>query len=296
MRQTLRCAFAAARVIRLDDEQPRVLALRAGIGLQRHGGVARRRAQHALEIGDDLAIAFRLVGRRKRMELAELRPRHRDHLRRRVELHRARAQRNHRAVERDVAVGEPAQIAQHLRFGVVAVERRMREERRRAAQRLRQRVADARRRASSSAPCGLRRRRTPARSPRRRRASTSRRATGRACARRRGGNSFRCATPRSAIRAVASPVATTIVSKKCAVGTVWPSRSRPALRIAVSRCTRRAIAVKPGGAVVDRVHRRPSPRAGPAPCRCSTSPSRGGCAARASAARGGTPARRWRRR
>ena len=67
-----------------------------------------------------------------------------NHFGRRVELHRARAQRNHRAVERDVAVGEPAQVAQHLRFGVVAVERRMREERRRSPHRIRQRVADAR--------------------------------------------------------------------------------------------------------------------------------------------------------
>jgi hypothetical protein len=120
--------FAATCVIGLDHEQTRVLALGAGIGLQRHGGVARRHAQHVFEIGDDRGVAFGLVGRGKRMQGPEFRPGHRNHFRRRVELHRARAQRNHRAVERDVAVGEPAQIAQHLRFGVIAVEGRVREE------------------------------------------------------------------------------------------------------------------------------------------------------------------------
>ena len=190
---------------------------------------------------------------------------------------------------------QPAQVAQHLRFGVVAVERRMREERRPAPHRIRQRVSDAREERCRARLAGGRRR-TRARSPRRRRASTSRRATSRACADRRDGNSFLRNGRGRRFARVASPVATTMVSKKCAVGTVWPSRSRPALRIAVRRCTRRAIVVKPGGAMVDRVLSPPSPRAGPAPCRCSTSPSRGGCAARASAARGGTPARRWRRR
>ena len=46
----------------------------------------------------------------------------------------------------------------------------------------------------------------------------------------------------------------------------------------------------PSGPVVDGVHRRRSRPAAPAPCRCWTSPSPGGCAARGSAARAGTPA------
>ena len=54
--------FAAARVVRADDEQARVLALRSRIGLQRDRRVAGRRAEHALQPGDHLAIAFGLVG------------------------------------------------------------------------------------------------------------------------------------------------------------------------------------------------------------------------------------------
>ena len=125
--------LAAARVPGLDREQARVLALRAGIRLQRHRRVAGDRAQHPLEVGDELAIAFRLVGRRERVNIGERRPRHRNHLARRVQLHRARAERDHRAVERDVAVGETAQVAQHVRLRAVAAERRMGEERRRRA-------------------------------------------------------------------------------------------------------------------------------------------------------------------
>ena len=126
--------LAARRVIGLDDQQSRVLALRAGVGLQRDRRVAGDRAEHALELGDHLAIADRLVGRRERMDVRELAPRDRDHLARRVELHRARAERDHRAVEREVLVGEAAQVAQHLGLGVIAIEGRVREERRRAAQ------------------------------------------------------------------------------------------------------------------------------------------------------------------
>ena len=53
------------------------------------------------------------------MKLRELRPRHRKHLRRRVQLHRAGAERNHRSGEREVARLEPPQVAQHLGLGVV---------------------------------------------------------------------------------------------------------------------------------------------------------------------------------
>ena len=240
--------FAAARVIRLDHEQPRVLALRAGIGLQRHRGVAGGRAQHPLEIGDDLGVALGLVGRRERMELAELRPRHRDHLGRRVELHRARAQRDHRAIERDVAVGEPAQIAQHLRFGVIAVERRVREERRRALAGPAAARPRSRREESSSARRLLHRRRTRCQI-----ASTSARVVVSSSdnpsvrvvdaaeihpARERRARGSRASRRRSRRRSC---------RRSASVGTAWPSRSRPAFRIAVSRCTRRAIAVNPSG-------------------------------------------------
>ena len=126
--------FAAACVVRADDEQARVLALRPCIGLQRDRRVAGRRAEHALQPGDHLAIAFGLIGGSERVHVRELAPGDRNHLGDRVQLHRARAQGDHRAIERDVPVGESTQIAQHLRFGVVAIERRVREERRSAMQ------------------------------------------------------------------------------------------------------------------------------------------------------------------
>ena len=127
--------LAAARVIGLDHQQPRVFALRPGVGLQRHGVVAGGRAHHRLELADHPVIAGRLGGRRERMQRAELGPRHRDHLGRRIELHRARAQRDHRAVECQVQVGQPPQVAQHLGFRAMAMEDRVRQERRRARER-----------------------------------------------------------------------------------------------------------------------------------------------------------------
>ena len=62
------------------------------------------------------------------MQLRKFRPRDRKHLRGRVQFHRARTERNHRSGEREIARFEPAQIAQHLRFGVVRVEDGMSEE------------------------------------------------------------------------------------------------------------------------------------------------------------------------
>ena len=45
----------------LDDEETGVLALRPRVRLQRHGVVARDRAQPALEVADQAEVAVRLV-------------------------------------------------------------------------------------------------------------------------------------------------------------------------------------------------------------------------------------------
>ena len=93
--------LAALGVIRLDREQPGVLALRAGVRLQRDRVVSGHRGQPGLQVGDQLAQP-RCVGRRReRMLAGELRPGDRFHLGGRVELHRAGAERNHAAVQRD---------------------------------------------------------------------------------------------------------------------------------------------------------------------------------------------------
>ena len=120
---------AAALVIRADREQPRVLALRPGVGLERHRREAGDLGQPSLEIGEHLLVAAGLVGGGERVQLADLGPGHRDHLGGPVELHRAGAERDHRVREREVARLQPAQVAQHLVLGVVPVEDRVAEER-----------------------------------------------------------------------------------------------------------------------------------------------------------------------
>ncbi len=61
------------------------------------------------------------------MQAAEARPGHRDHLGRRVQLHGARAQRDHGAIERQVLGLETAQVAHHLGLAVIALEHRVAE-------------------------------------------------------------------------------------------------------------------------------------------------------------------------
>ena len=136
-------ALAATPVVRLDCQKSRELTLRAGVGLQRNRSVPGDRAEHPLEISRELQVTRDLIRRRERMHVRELGPRDRNHLGRSVELHRAGPERNHRAVERDVAIGETPEVTQHLRLGMVAVEDGMGEERRRSHKRRGQRVGDA---------------------------------------------------------------------------------------------------------------------------------------------------------
>ena len=74
---------------------------------------------------DQREVAPGLLGGREGVQPGELRPGDRLHLGGRVELHRAGAQRDHAAVERVVAVGELAQVAQHRGLGAVLVEDRV---------------------------------------------------------------------------------------------------------------------------------------------------------------------------
>ena len=127
--QADRAAVVASRaVIGADRQQPGELALAAGVGLDADGVVAGDLGQPVLELGDQLAETGRVVVRRERMEVGELGPGDRLHLRGGVELHRAGAERDHGAVEGEVAIGEAAQVAQHLVLGAVAVEHRLAED------------------------------------------------------------------------------------------------------------------------------------------------------------------------
>ena len=180
MRQTVRCLVAPAAVVGADGEQPGQLALAAGVGLEADGVVAGDGGQPLLELADQLEVALGLVGGGERVEVRELRPRDRQHLGRGVELHRAGAERDHRAVEREVAVGQPAQVAEQLVLAVVAVEDRVGEE---------LTGAPSRRRGARPRPAGRARRRraragrTPRRRPAGRPASSSRPGSGRRCRR-----------------------------------------------------------------------------------------------------------------
>jgi hypothetical protein len=93
------------------------------------------------ELPEQRVIAARLIGRCERMQIAKLRPGQRDHFGGCVQLHGAGAERDHRAVEREVAVGEFAHVAQQLGLRAVRVEYRMGEEGAAALQIRRQRLA-----------------------------------------------------------------------------------------------------------------------------------------------------------
>src|SRR3546814_14415116 len=90
--------LAQALVILADGHEAGVLALRAGVGLQRDGVEAGRRAEHALQLVEELAVALHLVERREGMDLRAFRPGDRLPLSRRVQLHGSGAERAPRAV------------------------------------------------------------------------------------------------------------------------------------------------------------------------------------------------------
>ena len=128
-------AFAARLVVAGNRHQAGELALRSGVRLQRYGRIAGTVGEHLLETGDHLGIALCLIVWCIGVNPREFRPGHRDHLGGGVQLHGAGSQRDHTAVERQVAVGEAAHVPQHLGLGTVAVEHRLAHETALAGQR-----------------------------------------------------------------------------------------------------------------------------------------------------------------
>lgn len=107
----------------LDDRQTGKLALRTRVGLERHGVEARNDAQVALELLDELLVTLGLVERGERVDASEARHGEGDHGRRRVELHRARSERDHGVDEREVLALEVVDVPQHLGLGVVGAKK-----------------------------------------------------------------------------------------------------------------------------------------------------------------------------
>ena len=127
--------LAAALVVGADHHQTRILARGARVGLERAGGEAGDRREVLFELRDQLAVTFRLVGGCEGVHHLELGQRERLHERRGVEFHRARAERDHRVGQRDVAQLEGLDVAHQGALRAVAVEDRLGKERRAAAQR-----------------------------------------------------------------------------------------------------------------------------------------------------------------
>ena len=105
-----------------DHQQTGIFALRAGIRLQRYFGKSSCRAEPVFQPVDHGQIPCRLIRWREGMDIGETGQRDRDHLGGGVQLHRARPQRDHAAIERYVLVFQPFEIAQHLVFGVILIE------------------------------------------------------------------------------------------------------------------------------------------------------------------------------
>ena len=116
----------ARAVIGGNGQKPGIFALRARVRLHRKRIIAGDFTKLFRQIADRLVIAKRLIFWHKGMQRAEFRPGDRHHFRRRVQLHRARPQRDHRTVQRQIAVRQAAHIAHHLGLGAVHVKHRMR--------------------------------------------------------------------------------------------------------------------------------------------------------------------------
>ncbi len=129
---------ALAVVVAADREQPRVLTLAPGVGLEAHGVETGDLAEPRFELREEIRVSLHLVGRGEGVDVGELGPGHRDHLARAVELHGARAKRDHVVREAEVAVLHLPQVAEHLGLGLDLAERLVLHERGRARNAVRQ--------------------------------------------------------------------------------------------------------------------------------------------------------------
>ncbi len=102
-----------------------IFTLRTRIGLHRHRIIACDLAQIIRQGRQHLRIALGLILWRKRVQPAKFGPCDWHHLDRGVQLHRARAKRDHGTIQRQVTIRQAAHIPHHLGFRAVHVENRM---------------------------------------------------------------------------------------------------------------------------------------------------------------------------
>ena len=83
-------------VIGANHHQAGIFPLRSGIGLQRHGRESRDLLKSVFELRAKILIAQCLLSRGEGMHATKSFPRDGNHFHRRIELHRAGTERNHR--------------------------------------------------------------------------------------------------------------------------------------------------------------------------------------------------------
>ncbi len=118
--------ITTSQMVIADRQQARILALRAGIWLHGEGVVSGHSAELGGEIVDHFLVAQSLIGWDERMDVGEFRPGDRQHFRGCVQLHGAGTERDHRPVERQIAVRKTTDVTRHFAFGAVHVEDRVR--------------------------------------------------------------------------------------------------------------------------------------------------------------------------
>ena len=121
--------FTPAFKVTADGDDTGVFALRAGIGLHADGVHAGDGFQPVFELADHFQMTGGLIDRREGVQVGQFRPGDRHHLAHCVELHGAGAERDHRMVERQIAVLQALEVAQHVVLAVMAMEHRVRQDR-----------------------------------------------------------------------------------------------------------------------------------------------------------------------
>mmetsp|Transcript_10487 Transcript_10487/g.27884 ORF Transcript_10487/g.27884 Transcript_10487/m.27884 type:complete len:335 (+) Transcript_10487:983-1987(+) len=114
--------IAARLVIFLDRKQASVLALGTRVRLQRYFRKASDVGEILFEISKEFVVTLDLISWREWMKLTNFWPSDGHHFCSRVQLHGARAERDHRMHQRDIARLQTHQVPQHFMLRVVRVE------------------------------------------------------------------------------------------------------------------------------------------------------------------------------